>query len=227
MPLPSEIAPIDRQSARITVFDLIRNWVEEGMLAPGEAIRDAEIAALLGVSRTPVREALQMLERDGVVEMLPGRQTRVVEISPEDVARLYAPLGALMAAAAEIAATRATKADIAEMTAHNERLLAALDSDPLLAGEADRALHTVPVRVADNEYLTTALGPLMTHLRRLEALYFKSVAVGRASYDEHADIIAAIAAGDSTAAGDLTRHNYKRYWRSDVMGDGSGGVGRG
>lgn len=207
-----DTTPIDRRPARWTVYDRLKNWVEDGALAPGEVVKDSEIAEMLGVSRTPVREALQMLEREGLVEMLPGRLTRVTDTTPEDIGLVYATLAALNALAAETGTPRATDADIAEMREHNEQLLEAIRAkDPVAAREADRAFHGVLVRLAQNPYLESAIDPLLTHIRRLEALYFRDDKPGRKSYEEHEQIIDAVAAGDLEAARDATRSNFGRY----------------
>ncbi len=213
MPVPTETIPIDRRSARHTVFERVRAWIVDGVLEPGEVIKDGDIAAQLGVSRTPVREALQMLERDGAVEMLPGRLTRVTNVAPENVAQLYAPLGALMATAVEIATPRASAGDLAAMREYNARLVAALEAnDPVSAREADRGFHGVFLVLADNPYLATAIEPLLVHARRLETLYFRDAKPGRASYEEHNEIIAAVEAREARRAADVTRHNFTRFW---------------
>jgi DNA-binding GntR family transcriptional regulator len=213
MPVPQmDTTPIDRRPARWTVHDRLREWIEDGALAPGEVLKDAEIATMLGVSRTPVREALQMLERAGLVEMLPGRLTRVTDTTPEDIALVYATLGALNSLAAETAATRATSDDIAELRAHNEALLTAVKGkDPIAAREADRAFHRAIVRVAANRYLESSIEPLLIHIKRLEALFFRKDKPGRKSYDEHKRIISAIAAGDAAGAAEITRQNFTRF----------------
>ena len=213
MPLPSQLAPLDRQTARAAVFEQVRCWIEDGVLEPGEALKDSEIADRLGVSRTPVREALQMLERLGAVEMLPGRTTRVTPLAPSDVALLYAPLGALHATAAELGTPRASADDVAEMRRHNDALLAGLQAqEHVAARDADREFHLVLLRLADNPYLITAIEPLLIHARRLEALYFRDVGPGRASHAEHEEIVRAVAAGDGARAAALTRSNFTRFW---------------
>jgi DNA-binding GntR family transcriptional regulator len=213
VPLPAELAPLDRRTARAAVFEQLRTWIEDGVLEPGETLKDGEIAERLAVSRTPVREALQMLERLGVVEMLPGRLTRVTPIKQDDVALLYAPLGALHATAAELGAPRATAEDIAQMHRHNDALLEAIESgDQALARDADHDFHYVLLRLADNPYLMTAIEPLLVHARRLEALYFRQAGPGRSSHEDHAAIVDAVEAGDVARAADLTRSNFTRYW---------------
>lgn len=212
MPVPADNAPISRRSTREVVYERLRVWVEEGQLAPGEVIKEAEIAQRLGVSRTPVREALQILEQHGLVEMRAGRVTRVTDTTPEDIALVYAPLSALQALAADIATPKATEADMAEMCAQNDRLLAAVDAnDAVAAREADRAFHDVLLRRAANRYLSAAIEPMLTHIRRLEALYFTGHEPGHRSYEEHRRIIAAVAAGDADAARETTRANFTRY----------------
>jgi DNA-binding GntR family transcriptional regulator len=212
MPVPSDIAPIPRRSAREAVFERLQSWIEEGLLAPGEVIKDAELAQQLGVSRTPVREALQMLEQHGLVEMQPGRLTRVTDTAPEDIALVYAPLSALQALAAELATPQTNPADLDEMRAHNARLLAAVEAnDAVAAREADRAFHDVLLRRVGNPYLSSAIEPMLTHIRRLEALYFTELEPGHRSYEEHQRIIDAVAAGDAEAARETTRANFHRF----------------
>lgn len=221
--MPTEVARIDRKSARHTVFERLRELIESGVLEPGEVLKDTEIADQLGVSRTPVREALQMLERHGLIEVTPGRQTRVTPIRPETVPELYAPLGALMGCAAETAAERATAGDLAAMTGHNEALLAALEArDPVAARKADHAFHGVPLALAANPFIDAAIEPLLLHARRLETLYFRDTEPGLESYRDHERIIAAIRARDGAAARRLTEANFLHFWTPDGSGDETG-----
>ena len=112
VPLPASMEKIARPSMRSLVFEQLRTLIETGGLGPGEVIRDYEVARRLGVSRTPVREALQRLEQQGAVEALPGRVTRVVDLSRDDAPLVYAPLSALEELAAEVATPLATKEDL-------------------------------------------------------------------------------------------------------------------
>src|SRR5579875_2787578 len=97
MPLPDDVAQIERRSAKSVVLEKLAEWIEDGTLGPGELIKDGELAGRLGVSRTPIREALQVLEQRGLVEMQPGRLTRVTDITPQDANRVYAVLSTLQA----------------------------------------------------------------------------------------------------------------------------------
>ena len=130
MAVPKNLRPILRQSARTLVFKQLRQWIAEGVFTPDEALNDKEIASALGVSRTPVREALQMLEQQGAVVTTPGRHTRVRSASPRDARLVYPPLSALEALAAELGTSRATSEDVFRMIEANERLRSAV-KEPL------------------------------------------------------------------------------------------------
>jgi DNA-binding GntR family transcriptional regulator len=214
MPVPEEVARIERRSARSVVLERLIEWIEDGVLEPGESIKDGELASQLGVSRTPVREALQILEQRGLVEMRPGRLTRITDVNTEDVAHVYAMLSTLEGLAAELGTPKATAVHIAELRDHNAGLLAAADTaDPDAARDADRSFHAVFVRLADNPYLTTGLEALLSHTRRIESLYFRDQQPGHDSHREHEKIIAAVVEHDPARAGAMTRVNFQRYWK--------------
>lgn len=106
--MPYRIGPIESESQRLAdaVYDRVGAAIIDGTLEPGTRVRDQEIAAELGVSRMPVREALQRLERIGLIEMSASRFTRVTDISPEEIADSMEFLGFQVAAAARMAVPR-------------------------------------------------------------------------------------------------------------------------
>jgi DNA-binding GntR family transcriptional regulator len=193
------------------VFDQMREWIEDGALAPAELVKDVDIARKFGVSRTPVREALQMLEQLGLVETEPGRHTRVANTDPTHAALIYPPLAALVVESIERAAPMATPADFAAMGAANERLVRAIErADPDAARAADNAFHSVLITRADNPYLTAAIDMLRAHSRRLDSLYFTHDVPGHVSCQEHTEILEALKAGDFSLAKQVTRQNFIR-----------------
>ncbi len=76
MPIPQNYQKQERLSAKSLVLNQLQDWIIEGVLQPDEKIHDGELAKALGVSRTPVREALQVLEISGLVEMVPGQKNK-------------------------------------------------------------------------------------------------------------------------------------------------------
>lgn len=211
MPLPGDVSPVSRRSASDQVFDLLFRGILDGSLAPGEVLRDDEIARRVGVSRTPVREAFQRLQHYGMIESQPNRLTRVADAIPEDIELLYPPLAALNGVAAEAAVPRLGADGIAALREANAALGdAAAARDPVAAREADAAFHQVLIDAAENRYLQSALEVLEFHFRRMEMLYFADLAPAEASYEEHEKIIAAAEAGDAKRVGELVRANILR-----------------
>jgi DNA-binding GntR family transcriptional regulator len=215
LPLPDSIGAIARPTARTLVFERLKSLIEQGALLPGEIIRDSEIAERLGVSRTPVREALQRLEHQGVVETAPGKSTRVVRVSLPEALLVYAPLAVLQGLAAKLATPLVTRADLKEMSAKNEALLEAVNrNDSAAAREIDTALHDVLIRRAANPFLRAAIEPLLLQVTWFETLFFALDGTARQAHQEHEAIIAAVAAGDASAASSLTLHNWRPPIRS-------------
>jgi DNA-binding GntR family transcriptional regulator len=212
MPLPVNPKPIARRTARNQVFVQLREWIEDGVLRAGEVIRDAEIAEHLGVSRTPVREALQKLEHQAIVEVIPGKHTRVASARKEDAELVYPPMAALQALAAEIATPLATSDDLEAMKQANKHMLSAAKANRATAARrADIELHNVLVQRADNPHISSAIETLQMHCRRLETLYFRHAAPAQRSYREHSELIKAVAAHDAARAKDLTWENVRRF----------------
>jgi DNA-binding GntR family transcriptional regulator len=187
---------------------MLREWIETGVLEPNETIHDVEIADALGVSRTPVREALLRLAHHGAVGAIPGRATRVTPAEPSDVELVYPPLCALYGLAAEIATPVVTSSDIAAMTAANEALLAAAEAgSPAAARRHDEEFHRVLVDRAANPYIRSQVDWLLLHVRRIETLFFSTIGPAHRSYRAHTRIVQAVRAGNTKRAAELTRRN--------------------
>ena len=128
MPIPESAATLERPILRESVYGRLRDWIVEGSLEPGEQLRDQELAERLGVSRTPVREALRRLEDEGLVETASNRWTRVKAVDLGEAKRIYPILHALGLLALELAFPRLTKVDLEEMKAANRDLQKALEA---------------------------------------------------------------------------------------------------
>ncbi|WP_187977887.1 GntR family transcriptional regulator [Mycetocola sp. JXN-3] len=96
MPIASGGAPVARKSLRESAAEQIRAAILDGTLQPGENLNDGELQEWLGISRTPVRDALNDLARYGLIEMAPQRYTRVAKPRPEDRTLIMQTLGALV-----------------------------------------------------------------------------------------------------------------------------------
>jgi DNA-binding GntR family transcriptional regulator len=200
MPIPENVPAIDRRLLRDDVYGRLRDAIVDGSLAPGEQLRDGELAAWLGVSRTPVREALLRLAEAGLVVAQPGRSTTVSSLDLRDVRDARDVVAAMHELAVREAVGSLTPADLEGMREANRRFRAAIEQgDVEAAVRADDELHGIPVAVASNRALAAVLDQFTPVLRRAERLRFSSLG-GRASLARHDELIRLCAAGDADQA---------------------------
>lgn len=195
---------------RDKVYHTLLGWITEGVLQPGEKLSDKALAESLGVSRTPVREALGRLEEKALVEASANRWTRVSRISMDEADLIYPIIWTLETLAAEMALPRLTARDLRQMQTANDRLAGAIfRGDALKASEADAAFHDIYIRQTRNPYLGDILCDLKIRHRRLEVFYFGGCACARASVDEHRRIVAAFKRKHRSQVVDLIRANWQ------------------
>ncbi|PRX46665.1 DNA-binding GntR family transcriptional regulator [Prauserella shujinwangii] len=208
MPIPVTGRSEQRQLLRDSVFVRIRDAIIDGTLEPGERLLDAELSSWLGVSRTPIREALTRLETAGLVETKPGRYTIVSPIDPRGVADAQAVTAAMHELAVRDAVPHLTAADFAAMRRANEAFERALTTGDVVAAiGADDDFHRVPVDRAGNDAIRAVLDQYTPVLRRVERIRFASL-VGRESVAQHARIVELAEAGDAEAAALEARRNW-------------------
>lgn len=200
---------MSRSLLRDQAYEALRAAIEEGVLEPGERLNEAELVGWLGVSRTPIREALTRLERGGLIETTPGRLTRVSPLTAAAASDAQTVVAAMHEAATREAVPEMTEDDLDEMAAANNRLGQALDAEDVDAAiAADDAFHQVAVRRCGNAALASVLAQFTPTLRRLERLRFGSLAA-RASVEQHDDIIRLCSQGAAVEAAVATRSNWQ------------------
>ena len=200
MPIPPTAPGVDRSLLRDDVYRRLRDAIVDGTFAPGEQLKDLELAAWLGVSRTPVREALLRLAQGGLVQAQPGRSTIVSTLDARDIRDARDVVAAMHELAVREAVPVLVATDLAALREANRRFAAALGSgDVQSAVQADDELHGVLVRIAANRALDTVLEQFTPTLRRAERLRFGSLQ-GRESVTQHDELIRLCAAGDAEGA---------------------------
>ncbi|HEV7978162.1 GntR family transcriptional regulator [Amycolatopsis sp.] len=189
---------------RDEAYERIRRAIIEGDLAPGENLRDADLAAELGLSRAPVRQALTRLVADGLVESKPQSYTRVAPVVSDDVRDALQLVRTLHEFAVRAALPRLTAAHITAMRDANARFAAAIEAGDVQAAiEADDELHDVPVEICGNRAVAATLDKYSPLLRRLERARFSTLPAHR-SIRRHDQLIDAIEAGDADEATRVT-----------------------
>jgi DNA-binding GntR family transcriptional regulator len=203
MPIPQNAVSVDRSLLRDHVYRRLRDAIVDGTFVPGEQLKDGELAEWLGVSRTPVREALLRLGASGLVVAVPGRSTAVSTIDPRAVRDARDVIAAMHSLAVRETAGRLSADDIGRMRNANRRFAEALVADDVAAAlDADDDLHSIPVAALGNRALEAVLEQFGPLVRRAELLRF--TADGRASVTRHEQLIELLAEGDVRAAESVT-----------------------
>ena len=200
MPIPTDASPPGRTLLRDDVYSRLRDAIVDGTLEPGEQLKDGELAAWLGVSRTPVREALLRLARGGLVVARPGRSTIVSTLDRRAVLNARDVVAAMHELALRESVPDLTETDLETMRDANRRFREALEAGDVQAAlRADDDFHGVPVAASGNDALATVLDQFTPVIRRAEHLRFASLD-GRASATRHDELIRLCAARDVEGA---------------------------
>ena len=177
---------------------LILEAIDRGELRPGARLVETDLADRLGVSRTPVREALQRLETQGVAAR-DGRSLRVATLDHDQLGELYEVRGVVEGLAARLAARHAAPEEIAHLVDMVEADRAAID-DPTALALANRRFHRQLHRASHNRYLNQMLESMRRSMALISTTTLAAPGRGQQSLDEHAAIVAAIEARDEDAA---------------------------
>ena len=188
---------------REVVFTTLRKAILKGDLAPGERLMEIPLAEKLGVSRTPIREAIRMLEHEGLVNMIPRRGAQVAKITSQELNDVLEVRKSLEILAIGRACERMTQEDIEKMQAAGKRFSELVESgEEGLTGlaEADVAFHDVIYDGTKNRRLIQILGNVREQMYRFRIEYLKEREIRQSLVVEHQAIMAAIEQRDEAAA---------------------------
>ena len=200
MPIPQGGPATGRTLLRDDVFRRLRVAIVDGTFEPGEQLKDGELADWLGVSRTPVREALLRLAQGGLVVAQPGRSTIVSTLDRQAIRNARDVVAAMHELTVREAVPQLTEADVETMRDANRRFEAAIEvGDVDGALRADDDLHGVLVAIARNSAVVAVLDQYTPVLRRAERLRYASLDA-RASVERHDELIRLCATRDVEGA---------------------------
>src|SRR4026209_978613 len=156
--MQSRLERVDRSLLRDRAYRILRDAIVTGELPAGATIRDVDLAERVGLSRTPVREALTRLADDGLVESKPHSWTRVTPLLLREVRDALVVVRAMHELAVRLAVPLMNGRDHQEMRTANERFASALDKGDVQAAlEADDALHDVPIAAVGNRVIAPTI----------------------------------------------------------------------
>jgi DNA-binding GntR family transcriptional regulator len=203
---------IPQQQLRGQVYDVLRAGILKQQFPPGSRLDLEQLESAMGISRTPLKEALQRLEADGLVEVIARRGTYVSELNLEDAIELFELRQVLEVGAAPWILERASDEDIARIVALNDDLFALLDTGPyeeivVEFIERDRLFHNSIMNLTGNTVLVEAYSDVNTHLQitRVNKSFVRTQS--NSTGNEHDQIVDALVNRDERALRQaLTEH---------------------
>lgn len=205
----AELKP--RKSLAAVAADNLREFILLGKLGPGMPVRERDLAEAFGISRTPLKEALRILEGEGLIDYGPTRRPVVADPSLNEIYDWLRVQGALEALAGELVCEVATDKQLAEIERLNESIKEARDADGQLeAFRRDMAFHEGIVEASGNRALMESHATYNARLWRVRFLSSQRVESREGTRREHLEIIEALKARDAVAA----RRALKQHLRT-------------
>ncbi|ACX53173.1 transcriptional regulator, GntR family [Ammonifex degensii KC4] len=195
---------------RDVVFESLREAIIKGILKPGERLMELQLAEELGVSRTPVREALRKLELEGLVVMLPRRGAYVAGLSAKDIADIFEVRAALEALAAGLAAERITEEELEALERSLVELAEVMETNDLEAiVSLDTRFHEIIYRASRNDRLVQIISNLQDQIHRFRLTTLSRPGRTRETIEEHKKIVEAISERQAELAAQLAREHIE------------------
>jgi DNA-binding GntR family transcriptional regulator len=204
-----------RKPLRIEVYEFLRQSITRGALKPGQKLNEIDLGAHLGISRTPIREALMRLEQEGLVHLDPGRGAVVAEISKVDLGEIYPIVATLEGLAARLATPRLGPADIDGLEQlHRAMKQAARRGDAAEYMSVNARFHQVYLDRCGNQRLSTLLQSYKDQIYRFRIFSLNIPDRMHASVAEHASIIEAFDSRDAELAGRRVQEHVEQGGRT-------------
>lgn len=213
-----ELAPlVETPLLGARVYGAIKDAILSLKILPGEMLTIGRLADQLGASRTPVRDALLILEREGLVTIVPQKGTYVSMISPQDVEEIFELRIVLEGYASRVSARRVTPDELRRAEAKlDEANVAFARGEKIRAADMGRPIHDLVVRKVGNERLVRGLNELETHYTRIRHLAALIPDRFESSDRQHRAILAALRDGDAERSAQAMTDHLSSI-RDDVL----------
>ena len=210
----SPSGPIRRTALHDTLVTRLRDMIIEGELAPGSRMHESQLGEQLGVSRTPLREAIKYLASEGLVELIPSRGAIVKRFSGKDVHDMLIVLKNLEELAGSLACETATDDDIARVRQLHDEMRSCYDvKDRLRYYKLNQAIHTEICRIADNQALSSVQAQLQSRLKRIRFIGHEGPDKWSAAMAEHEEMIVALEARDGKTLSKVLGLHLLNAWQ--------------
>ena len=191
---------------RDVVFNTLRQAILTGELKPGERLMEIHLANKLGVSRTPIREAIRKLELEGLVTMIPRRGAEVAQITEKSMNDVLEVRRAMDALCVELACDRITPEELQDLKKACDTFEAAVKTDDIKQiAQADVALHDIIVQATGNQRLIQLVNNLSEQMYRYRFEYIKDFSQHERLVEEHKVIYESIVKKDKETASNMAK----------------------
>lgn len=204
---------------RDIVSDVLRQAIKDGGLKPGERLMEIQLAEELGVSRTPIREAIRKLEQEGFVVMVPRRGTYVADISLKDISQVFEIRGALEELAAGLAAERITAEELdglKRIVADIDEYMANDDFEKIV--DADVRFHDILYQASRNQRLVDILQNLREQMLRFRSISMHYPGRLAATWEEHRQMVESIAGHNGAMARKVAKKHMENSEKALLKG---------
>ena len=209
----AKVVPVSRRTLHDDLVGQIRDLIVEGELAPETRIHEGQLGQALGVSRTPLREALKFLASEGLIELVPGRGAVVRRLTPRDVRDMMDVLAALETTAARLACRRATEAEIGALRRlHDEMMGFYASRQRLEYYKRNQAIHAAIAALSGNAFLAATHGGIQSRLRRIRFVGNEEPGRWAGAVAEHEEMIAALEARDADRLVEVIARHLDATW---------------
>ncbi|MGO1058400.1 GntR family transcriptional regulator [Planococcus sp. FY231025] len=194
-----------------SVYDYLFNAIRSGDIKPGQTLTERGLAEKIGVSRTPVREAIRKLEEQGIVTHEPHKGVKVITLSEEKVTQLYEVRELLEGLAVRRLAERQTPQIIEELRGFIERAeKEAVENNVREMAEINSEFHLALARLSGNVYLETIMNMLQTQISLMMSASLSTSGRPLQNIEEHKGLIDAIRSGDGEFAESIAKHHVRK-----------------
>jgi DNA-binding GntR family transcriptional regulator len=209
------ILPVVRHTLHDELVERIRDMIIEGQLEPGSRIHEGQLGLALGVSRTPLREALKFVASEGLIDLVPGRGGIVRRLTPRDVRNMLDVLTALETLAGRLACRNATDEEIAGVRDLHDRMMDFYaDRQRLEYYKLNQAIHSAIAALSGNDFLAATHASIQSRLKRIRFIGNETPDHWAGAVREHGEMIAALERRDEAALTEvLTRHVEETWTR--------------
>lgn len=206
-------AAIERLPLHELVAGRVRDMIIEGVLAPGDPVNESKLCLELGVSRTPMREAIRTLAGEGLIVLRPGRSTIVRAFTQAEVRDMLDVIADIEAKAGRAACANATDEQIAEIVALHEEMLRLYETRERLAYyKLNQQIHTMIVAASGSPTLLEIHGLLQSRMKRIRFTGNSAPEKWRGAVAEHREMIAALGARDADKLAAVLRKHLTNTW---------------